>query len=283
MIKKENMNKNIHLIIFSKDRACQLHCLLNSIATYAQDVFVTSVIYTFSNKEFEKGYDKLWSKSPVVPLHMRYEEDFGGFEKTVKSTIDMFGYKYVAFSTDDTIIFKKIDTQMLKEALPQLYNQCFSFRLGENTIQQDIHNNTIQPPLNLKVQHNGWLSWPVYAYHPHHNYGYPFGLDLHIFRRNMIKPIVEDLEFNSTNQLESQLINGFRHKVDELRSFNESVAVNIPINSVTNITQTGMFSPISLEELNQKFLDGWIIDLDDLSKKEYKGCHQEADFRFIKC
>jgi hypothetical protein len=50
---------NINSIIFSKDRASQLHLLINSLYKNAPGIFNLNVLYTFSNEDFEKGYEKL--------------------------------------------------------------------------------------------------------------------------------------------------------------------------------------------------------------------------------
>ena len=56
----------INGIVFSKDRACQLNLLLSSLEKNAKNIFETKVIYTSSNLEFEKGYEKLINQYPEV-------------------------------------------------------------------------------------------------------------------------------------------------------------------------------------------------------------------------
>ena len=52
----------INTIIFSFDRACQLHLLLESIEKNAKNTFNINILYKFSNDEFKKGYELLKSK-----------------------------------------------------------------------------------------------------------------------------------------------------------------------------------------------------------------------------
>ena len=49
----------INAIIFSKDRAAQLRLLIYSIQKNAPHAFNLNVIYTSSNEEFNKGYEKV--------------------------------------------------------------------------------------------------------------------------------------------------------------------------------------------------------------------------------
>src|SRR6185436_1404072 len=147
---------------------------------------------------------------------------------------------------------------------------------------QVIHRGTKQQPLNYVIEKDGYLSWPIWAYHPHENYGYPFGLDFHIYRRSLISSLLEQIEYKNTSELESQLTTRFRNKVDELRSFKNSCAVNLPLNCAGGVTRAGEINPVSLENLNEKYLDGYIIDIDDISKQNIKGCHQEIPIKFVR-
>jgi hypothetical protein len=199
-----------------------------------------------------------------------------------KFAVNEHNEELVSFATDDCVFFREVNKFQLLKALPEQNNQVFSLRLGYNTIMQNVHTGQTQPPLNIKVEHENHLSWPLAFYHPHDNYGYPFGLDLHVFRKTLIKPILDEIEFRSTNELESQLTTKYRHRVDEMRSFKHSVAVNIPINTVTGVTRAGEFHAVSKEELNQRFLDGWKIDLAEIAKHKIIGCHQEIPFSWVK-
>jgi hypothetical protein len=274
-------NIMIDLIIWSMDRAAQLDALLRSLDRFANGIFNPWIVYKTSNKDFLNGYKRFADLKFSFEPFFAYQNIKGTtFESLTKLGLSEGKEDWVAFSTDDTILHKLVDTDILKEALPILPNQVFSLRLGYNTLIQDCHKRTVQPPLNQHINHGKWLSWNIDKYHPHENYGYPFGLDLHVFRRELIVPILEEIEFSSTNDIESQLTTNYRSKIDELRSFENSCAVNIPINTVTGITRAGERHPVLKEELNRKWLEGWKIDLEDIMKTEFFGCHQEHKFNW---
>lgn len=266
----------IDLIIWSFDRASQLNTLLTSIRRNC-NIFNIKIVYNFSNKFFQDGYIKLIADNTTC----FWTRDNGDFEEQTKFALAHCRTDYVSFSTDDCVFHKKVDKSVLEAALPEFDNQVFSFRLGYNTLEQDIHRGTKQPPLNMHAVKEGWIAWDVNKYHPHDNYGYPFGLDLHVFRRDLINNLLKNMDFNSTNQLETNLC-GQRGKIDEMRAFFESVAVNIPINTINNTTITGLYHPISKEELNEKWLNGEVIDVEDVENTKFIGCHQEHNFKFVK-
>lgn len=273
------MDKKIDLIIFSMDRACQLEALLRSIKRNC-DIFEIKIVYNCSTDRFKQGYEKLIASDTG---HIEYWiRESGNFQEKTLHALSQCREDFISFSTDDTVMTKKVDLNALQAALPAFNNQVFSFRLGYNTIEQDIHRGTRQPPLNQHVNHGNWLSWDINKYHPHENYGYPFGLDLHVFRTDLIRNLLSSMEFCSTNQIEGNLTTHHRNKIDEMRCFPESVAVNIPINTVTGVTIAGKINPISKEELNEKWLNNEIIDLEDIENTSFKGCHSEKQFKFAR-
>ena len=52
----------LNIIIFSKDRACQLELLLRSMKLYFAEFsqHKINILYTYSNDSFKKGYEKLF-------------------------------------------------------------------------------------------------------------------------------------------------------------------------------------------------------------------------------
>lgn len=269
----------IDLLIWSFDRAAQLNGLISSIERFCS-IFNISIIYNYSNHTFGYGYEKLIANTKNILWIKELPNRFFGH---TQYAISQGNSDFISFATDDCIFYRQIDKVALSQALPRYNNQVFSFRLGYNTIIQNIHdNNKSQPPLNFHIEHENYLSWPIDKYYSHDNYGYPFGLDLHVFRRDLINQIFKEIEFQSTNELESILTNNYRHLIDEMRSFKQSCAVNIPINTVTKVTKAGEKYSISKEELNQKYLDGYVIDLEDIENTTFKSCHAEIPIKFIK-
>jgi hypothetical protein len=83
---------NINAIIFSKDRASQLHLLLNSIHKNASYIFNLNVLYTFSNQEFEKGYELLKEICKTNLWNVNFVKETG-FKEDVVSLLKS-DYKY---------------------------------------------------------------------------------------------------------------------------------------------------------------------------------------------
>jgi hypothetical protein len=136
-----------HLIIWSKDRACQLHLLLASIYRNANNIFdKISIIYTYSNNEYKLGYDLVGSC--FLTQNWVLESDFRQDTLRLMEEGD-----YIAFSTDDTVIFSQMPKNPVLDE-----SRVFSLRLGYNTIIQDPHINSVQPELFEETNDDGILT-----------------------------------------------------------------------------------------------------------------------------
>lgn len=277
------MSEKIQLIIWSKNRACQLETLLDSIQRFAPDIFDIFVLYNYTD-EFKQGYYKLIEiKCEEVNFCRKLD---GQGKDHLLFLLNEIKVPIVCFTTDDTILYQRPPEN------PQRYmNDCdiFSLRLGKNTTVQNYATREIQPvlianetmicdePFETKSLYfyGPVLDWNFTQYPPLCNYGYPFGLDMVCYRKNMIVPLIEQCNFDKPNELESQLIR-FRGSVNpRMKCFEHSLAVNVPITNMSNITSS---VGVSLEELNTQFLSG--------KKLRYKptdivGCHQVLEYEFI--
>lgn len=274
------MTKMINLIIWSKDRACQLHLLLESINKHCP-FFDPHILYTYSNEEYGEGYRQL-IENPPYDRGVFLSED--NFVEDTMNFVDNPAYEHVCFSTDDTVIYRKslIDFDTLKCLfLPKLDNQVFTFRMGLNTIVQDCHRQTLQQPLHNPTKTNPCVMWNIKKYHPLSNYGYPLALDMHVFTKNYATNLVKKcMPWNNTNSLESNM-QKYRNDIDFMTSFEKSIAINIPANNMSTVTRHGEQYGYSNKYLNDCYLSGQRISLDEIERENIVGCHQEVRFNLV--
>ncbi len=263
-------HSKIQLIVWSKDRAVQLRLLLESIERYMPDFFDTHIVYTASSPEFREGYDRVEAKFPANYIFETKLAD------DTRRLINEFKGSLIAFSTDDTVIFKAPPKVDLDTLIPPGYVS-FSFRYGLNTTLQDYFRNLWQNPLTNYREEGEFISWNWAMYHPLFNYGYPFGLDMHAYHADLIADLIKYDQFKSTNQLETLLFNKKQQAPQMIRSFKESVAINIPDNCMSGVTQS---AGNSVEDMNKRFLAGEVISLDDIPK-EFNACHYPVEYKWI--
>jgi hypothetical protein len=269
----------VNAIIFSFNRASQLNLLIESIQKNASGVFKLNILYKANTPDFSLGYEILKEKTSHLSINWIEEKSFrddliGLFDKHMLFT---------TFFTDDDILYNKITEEEIIK--PLKYDDdifCFSLRLGKNTkycYSERTENILIDP-----IEHGYYFTWdwiPHYA-----DLNYPLSVDGHLFRSNDILKMTKNISFTNPNTYEAGL--QFFSKNSpwfKMAAYQISALVNSPSNMVQNVFTTnrqGEKFGISAEELNQKFINGEIIDFSSIDFSRIVGAHQELLFSFKK-
>jgi hypothetical protein len=113
---------------------------------------------------------------------------------------------------------------------------------------------------------------------------YSLSVDYHIFTTKDIYKLVNKITFENPNTLEAnlQIFSNFPKQI--MAAFEQSVVVNTPINIVNEVydNRQGEQFAVSVEELNKKYLNGEVIDLEKIDFSNIIGCHQELLLPFKK-
>jgi len=258
----------MNIIIFSKDRACQLDLLLESF----KNVHITAnnkiVLYTFSSDDFKDGYSKVRQKYPEWQFKLQEGEIKNYLLESLTSELTMF-------LVDDNVFVNSfcIDSKvrMLKENKEIL---CVSLRLGKNISYDYMNDRKINVP---EINFDGLFLWKGQE----GCWGYPMSLDGHIFRTADILPIIKKINFKNPNELEWQLSCNPPDK-KYMVCFLRPVLTNLAINKVQkwNNNRHGN-APVYF--LNRQYLKGKKIDLEDIIEKEkdFNSTHEEIGIKLI--
>ena len=264
----------IQIIVFSKDRACQLELLLRSMKEYFIDFESCDIkiLYTYSNENYRKGYDMV----KKIYNNILYKK-----EKSFKS--DLIGLiskdkPYTMFLVDDIIFKEFFDIQSLKNITKNVI--CLSLRLHPNLTYCYALQSKMDSRPNFKKENN------IVSYYwegsQYFDYSYPMSVDGHIFLTNDIYSKILNLSYNSPNTLEGAIASNHIQGKNNMMCFEKSILFNNPCNKVQKdsaINPSGSISPVYL---NGMFLDGYRIDLEPYRGFENISCHQEVDIRLIK-
>lgn len=263
----------INIVVFSKDRPLQLDLFLRSFSTFVSDAsqYQIKVLYTHSNDRFKQGYDILMGKTPPNVVFIK-ETDFK------QNTIDLIRLDnpYTVFFVDD-IIFKEPFAFFDEKMNIFISNEdiaCLSLRLHKNLTYCYAESRNMKQPIFGKDNVYVWTKETG-------DYGYPMSQDGHIFRTEQIHQLHVDLEYHAPNTLEGRL-HQCRKKMPPLMiCYDKSKIINNPINRVqfASINRCGN---ISADFLNDKFLDGYIIDLAPFVGYNNIAVHTELPVTFIK-
>lgn len=276
------------LLIPSLDRACQLELLLTSLRTNLKDYnnLEITILYRASSADFAAGYTKLQQNCPMN-VQWVDEKDF------CQQTKDFFHFgQHICLLTDDCIFYRPYEVS-IQDTLDLITDDvlCFSWRLGLNTTTQYYLTGSQQASLSkLGYQEvgeeNSFIKWNWKIRPSQENYGYNFSLDGHIYWGHELYELCKDLNFHNPRSLESQMVHPKVRSSLQRKNMVAASVGHIFVNTV-NCCQNekipaGLFHPYSLEALNERYLDGYTIDLAgfDFDDNVVAGCHGELPLKW---
>jgi hypothetical protein len=274
----------LNVVVFSKDRACQLEALLRSFLRFApKDFGHLTVVWTASTEEFRKGYQIVNSGYKAANLRfMEENHDRFTFKHCVNSCIDP-ELPLTMFLVDDILFKDSFDFQ--DEALKAVYEPgviCVSLRLWEGTNFCYPTQQKIQPPL-CKVENNKLeFLWKD----AEGDWGYPMSIDGHVFKTDFAKKFVNILEYNNPNSFEGMMAHaanlGFFNHLPKMVSYKSgSKLLNIPANRVQDTARNRHGNLFTAEEMNQEFLSGRRIDIEPFVAYPNSAPHIELPIKLL--
>ena len=277
--KQNQMSQKIKSIVFSKDRAAQLKLFLQSVNKNAPGVFDLNVIVSNSGEEFDKGYGR------VVHDPEFKNVNFFGVETDFKLQIVNFlnsDNDYACFFLDDNLIYKDIKYEDIVSQLEKDEDvACFSLRLGENTTKcYTLGSDNILHDIKFDEQFMKW-DWSLHYL----DFGYPFAMDGHIFRRTDILKLVKKSKFTNVEEFEMALFDfAEMFPRNMMVSYRHSALVGVPVGRVQvsfdnemTLAIKSSHAKLFRDKMNEKFLNGDFINLESIDFSDIKGCHQELD------
>ena len=106
------------ILIFSKDRAFQLHTSLETIERYVTGVDNIYVQFGYSNKQYLEGYQKL---NNIFNNVIFVDESVYGFQQTLTAILsNEIQSDNVMLEVDDTIYFKSLNLDQCDKSLKTL-------------------------------------------------------------------------------------------------------------------------------------------------------------------
>lgn len=261
--KKGNCFENkIDSIVFSKDRAMQLHAFLTSYVEKVQDYGAMYILYKASNEKHKKSYEDLKHIFVNYPFEFIEENEFRS--QLIKIVSDSVA-KLIGFYVDDMIFLKKINYNDILN-IPSL-NNVVTLSRGKEMHYSVVLQREIDLPDFIKMD-NGMLmfNWDQYEYLS--DWTYPLGVSGYFYGRDEIMVMLNSIPFKAPNSLESGM--------QKFRNFflnrNGVCYENITCCCVhANIVQTECINPtigsMTVENLLSEWENGKMIDLNDFYDK----------------
>lgn len=268
-------NRKLNVVIFSKDRACQLDLLMRSIEKFFVDKSMArfTVIYTYSDGSYQSGYDRLRSRFPDY----HYVDQNGAsddFKSMVSGAVSP-SLPFTMFLVDDDLL--KSEFRINDGAFRQFAGRhdvlCLSLRLGKHINYCYPLNIATPPPAFV-----GDWSWRWQGLAG--DWGYPMSLDGHVFRTEELLPLLQSRRYVNPNTLEASMA-ARPLSSPYMMCFEYSRILNLPLNRVQN-TYPNRCAGVDPASLNARYVDErQIIDLGPFEGLVNESVHQEIPLRFV--
>ena len=270
-------------IIFSRDRACQLHACLETMAKFMPYVLPT-VLYKADTDEFRRGYELL---SQRFSANFVQEGDFRqDLIRLVSEGVGGSGVfdPAICFAVDDQIFRHRVYMRTIAAALKDPQCLCFSLRLGPQInycYSCDIETPApdFLPMFFCKDEYVKMWKWQVAC---KGDWGYPFSVDTTVYRTGSLIPIIQRHSFTNPNTFEAALAGDpVWRQWQKMACGIYPFTVNVPANRVQSVYKNRTCDGPTPESLNNAYLDGYQINTDPLISIENFACHCPMNYSLI--
>lgn len=273
-------NDELACVVFSKDRAMQLHAFLTSFYEKIKPSITTHVLYHTSSQDHQQSYEELQTLCQGLPVQFHRQKNSDSFRKDLISLLNNFHESKIVFFVDDIVVTEKINLNDLLKFDPNKFVP--SLRMGLN-IKKNYTTNSQQPlpafqsGINTDSDKIVWR-WQEGVL----DWGYPLSVDGHIFSRQEILSMLKLIRFSAPNTLEDALQNFkplFANRFG--LAYLKSKIMNIPCNKVQEENKN-FHGNIHQDLLLEKWQDGFAIDLQEVYGYNNISPHEEINIRFTK-
>lgn len=247
------------VIVYTKNRACQLDLLLRSIKDNFSNVNKVWLLEDGFNGEFRVGYDKIKSLDyglDIKHIHQTKET----FCNVLRDVVENIKTDFVLPLCDDDVFIRYTDITNISNYVD---NNVIGIHLRFSSDLTVSYGKWGILPLPKLFPAGDYLKWDWTTYKVHSRWGYAYQAGGLIYKTEFFKYMINNIEFNLPNSLEGAMMDGrYKWKKNFTVAFKHSPIVNISVNKIqTDVPNRGgrdvNYQP---SELNSIFLSGNIID-----------------------
>jgi len=263
--------------IFSKDRACQLDLLLNSIEKFFENYKDESftIIYKASNDEFNHGYELVKQKHPLFCFVKETN-----FKEDVKNIFKQHSHTVMFLVDDDMFIDRfSVTGPHFNKFVGNPTSLTLSLRMHPKVTYCYTTKTHTSPPMLLG---NTW-DWQTAPRNT--DWSYPMSVDGHVFRYADVNQLFFGLNYNNPNSFEGALA-GYAASYSKMKArmmcYSKPIIINNPVNKVQTLNgnHCGLTHSYPAADLNRDFLAGNSINLEATLKnlREFNAPHAEFPY-----
>ena len=251
-------------IVFSKDRAIQLHALLSSYLAYVKNSVKLYVIYTTSNSRNLESYEELkqiFSNKDVVFINEK------AFKSDLENLLDKINAAKLFFMTDDGLFIDSFDMREIAsfnpiEVIPSLIkglDLTYCYIQNKNQSLPEFINPE-DPTLPSFMKYWEWKNAESFS-----DWAYPLSLDMTFYNKKEIQLLLKEISNKGPNSLETALHQNYAPIFLQRKGvcYEKAKYVNIVCNIVNTEHKNRNTGLHSTESLLKKWEEGYRIQYED--------------------
>lgn len=262
---------DVDLIIFSFNRPLQLQALLESVEHYVTGLSSVHVIYRTTSTRAQQCYDQITRQFPSVKFNAQSSNPHADFKPLTQTALEQSDAPYVLFAVDDIIVKDFIAVQDAVKLMQEMNAYGFYLRLG-------LHLDycyTMNQPQRVPAVYEcvpGVYYWTFAG--AEHDWGYPNTVDMTIYKKSDIVPVLAQLPYYTPNALEG--LWSMRAPAIQQRiglCYSTAKMVNLPLNQVQTDGANRNMNLLGPDEQIALFEQGKKIDWKKLYLYDNKSAH----------
>jgi hypothetical protein len=266
-------------IVFSKDRALQLHALLSSYLEKVVSPVPLHILYHTSTPAHQRAYEEVTEIFSDKFSFIKQSSN-NSFRDNLITLLDSVLAPKVFFLVDDVLFIDKFDVgDFAKFDTDKIVP---SLRMGLNL--KKCYTVQKEQPLPELISCSGsdedkiFWKWNQGVY----DWSYPLSVDGHFFSTQEIAEMTKLIMFSAPNTYEDQLQKFRRFFLFRMGvGYKKSIIVNIPCNKVQKENEN-IYGNTHQDFLLEQWLKGYQMDYRSLYGFSNTSAHQEIPFEFIK-
>jgi len=265
-------------IVFSKDRALQLHALLASSLEKVTPHIPFHVLYHASTPAHQRAYEEVMDLFPRASISFHKQASGGSFRDDLMRLLQAICSERIFFLVDDVVFTEDFHVEDFAR------------------LDTDTFVTTLRMGLNLKKCYTLQAEQPLPPFTPGstketmmwtwgdglHDWSYPISVDGHFFSTHEMTTMIRLIDFSAPNTLEDQLQKFRRFFLPRTGiCYRKSKIVNIPCNKV-QLENKNLCGTLHQDSLLEQWQQGYQMDFRGLYGFINESAHQDILFKFIK-
>jgi hypothetical protein len=287
--KPDEMAPGVEMIIFSKNRACQLDQLIRSLVEFVEelDLFNITIVYVADSKNFEEGYKLVQSEFRFLNfVEQRSDQPIG---QQVQNLLDASKKEFLCILVDDDVVIRRLSLRSPQFEIfrTDLSISSLSIRLSRFITFCQPLGIAERPPYITKDGVFHWYVKPFWRLvrDVSRKFGQPqlgvgdwcvsMSMDGNFFRLSEFREYFRHLpEMKRFGDIELTMV---RTPIPREYGicFDEAKLINLPLNSVRDDYKYPNME-INGQYLNGQLLSGHRLDYGHLRSINSSSCHLET-------